>query len=162
MTTPGRDASRELSGLELAREWAKLPPEHLKAALAALEPELKRTHARKMKELDMQQREREAAHEAEERQAERSYRLYMGGLVAGFALCAGMLCGSVIEALHKQEMLAGILAGPTMIGVVALFVLRQRQSGRGQQRPGRASIPGQQPPSAPPVLVPTPEAVEPA
>ncbi|MBD0670936.1 hypothetical protein BU198_09505 [Streptomyces sp. CBMA156] len=84
----------------------------------------------------------------------------MGGLVAGFVLCVGMLCGSVIEALNKQEVLAGILAGPTMIGVVTLFVLRQRHKGRGQQQPGRASIPGQQPPSAPPAPVSTPGPME--
>ncbi|MFJ9691864.1 hypothetical protein [Kitasatospora sp. NPDC101183] len=197
MTTPEHDAGREPSVVEIARQWAKLDSGFLKVATAAVQPELKRVHLERMKELDNKQREREAvreakerqaareakerqalreaherqaareaeerqaAREAQERQAERSHRLYMGGLVAGFVLCAGMLCGSVIEALNKQEVSAGILAGPTMIGVVALFVLRQRHSGSGQQQPDRASVPGQQPPSVPPAPVPTPELVEP-
>ncbi|MFJ4793915.1 hypothetical protein [Kitasatospora purpeofusca] len=145
MTAARRDASRELSGLEIALEWGKLPPEHLSAALKALEPELKRAHEIRMKRLDMEERERSALHEANERQAQRSYRLYMGGLVAGFALCAGMLVGSVVEAIHGQVVLAATMAGPTMLGIASLFVLRQRSASPGQRRQARGvALPGQQ------------------
>lgn len=93
-------------GLENALEWAKLPPEHLRAALRALEPELQRQHL-----------ERGAARQ-------NSYKLSLFGLIAGFLLCAGMLSGSIVVGMHGQTWLAGVLAGPSMIGVIGVFVLR--------------------------------------
>ncbi|MFF8773796.1 hypothetical protein [Kitasatospora sp. NPDC015120] len=154
-----RNAGNELSGLDIALEWGKLPPEHLTAALKALEPELKRAHELRMKRADMEEQERISAREAEERHAQRSYRLYMTGLAAGFTLCAGMLVGSVIEAINGQAVLAVTLAGPTMLGVASLFVLRQRSAGQGRRASGRApAVPGQQ---ASPAVVPNAQPLEP-
>lgn len=134
---------REPSSLEIAMQWAELPAEHLKAALKALEPELARSHAMRMAEQKTAERlELEALRlKAAEEAARRSHTLYFTGLIAGFVLSAGMLVGSVIVGVHGQTALASVLAGPSLIALASLFVLRRTDTSqtRAVERAIRAS-----------------------
>ncbi|MFJ8621397.1 hypothetical protein ACIRD3_00955 [Kitasatospora sp. NPDC093550] len=149
MSTPEESRTRRPTALEIATQWAQLPPEHLRVALEHLELELQREHARetarerhqagldadRMRQEQMTERARIAA---QERREERAHQLYLGGLVAGFVLAAGMLVGSVIVGLDGRQWLAGLLAGPSLIALPVVFVLRR--SDRLGTR-GRAAAP---------------------
>ncbi|MER7585359.1 hypothetical protein [Kitasatospora sp. NPDC097691] len=100
--------------MEIARAWGSLPAKHLERVLNHLEKELVREHEYRM-----------AVHQAQEERGKRLDRLYMAGLVAGFVLCAGMLVGGVLVGMHGPGWLAGVLCGPSLIAVGALFVLRR-------------------------------------
>ncbi|MCS0639393.1 hypothetical protein NX801_27910 [Streptomyces sp. LP05-1] len=127
------------SSLDIAMQWAQLPPEHLKIALKALEPELARQH-----ELRLLQ-ERLAA---EERRERRSHSLYLGGLICGFTLAAAMLTGAVVVGINGLPWLAAMLAGPSVLSLAALFVLRRTDavSARETARAHRAALAAAQPP----------------
>ncbi|MFF7992175.1 hypothetical protein ACFZDG_20550 [Kitasatospora xanthocidica] len=136
MSTPGERRTRRPTALEIATQWAQLPPEHLRVALEHLELELQREHARETARerlqagLDVDRLREEHATErariaAEERKEQHSHQLYLGGLVAGFVLAAGMLVGSVIVGLDGRQWLAGLLAGPSLIALPVVFVLRR-------------------------------------
>lgn len=122
--------SNQPSGLEIAMQWAQLPSEHLQSALKALEPQLRREH-----ELQME-RERAANEisvermrlEARQSDSKRSHLLYLLGLIAGFILAAGMLVGAVIVATDGQAALATLFAGPSLIALVSIFVLRRKDA----------------------------------
>jgi hypothetical protein len=73
--------------LEEAFQWSSLPPEHLRIALTALEPQLAREHEYRMEQLRL-----ETQAEADRR----GHVLYLVGLVAGFAIVVGMLTGAVV------------------------------------------------------------------
>jgi len=112
--TPGSD--RLPTGLEIAQQWAQLPPEHLRVALKALEPQLAREHAYRM---------------AKERFA---HRLLMAGLSMGFGLSLVMLVAAVLVGLQGQSWLAALFSGPSMLTLVGMFVLRKFESPRGGAR----------------------------
>lgn len=124
---------RLASGLEIAVEWSKLPPEVLEAALKALEPELAREHERIMMDKHV------AAAEAT---SVRAHRLYLLGLIAGFMLISGMLTGAVSVGIQGYPWLAALLAGPSMLSLGGLFVLRKIDSGamRAVHRSQTASL----------------------
>ncbi|MFJ6776917.1 hypothetical protein ACIQOV_39185 [Kitasatospora sp. NPDC091257] len=155
MTTPEESRTRRPTALEIATQWARLPPEHLRVALEHLELELRREHAResarerhqaslerertasasvleaaRMREEHVTERARIAA---QDRKDQRAHQLYAGGLAAGFVLAAGMLAGSVIVGLEGRQWLAGLLAGPSLIALPVVFVLRR--SDRPTARP---------------------------
>ncbi|MEU8176471.1 hypothetical protein AB0C14_26670 [Microbispora hainanensis] len=110
--TPGFD--RLPTGLEFAQQWAQLPPEHLRIALKALEPQLAREHAYRM---------------AKERLA---HRLLMTGLIMGFGLSLVMLVAAVLVGLQGQSWLAALFSGPSMVTLVGMFVLRKFEFPRGR------------------------------
>ncbi|MFJ7905952.1 hypothetical protein [Kitasatospora sp. NPDC096204] len=161
MTTPEEGRTRRPTALEIATQWAQLPPEHLRVALEHLELELQREHAResarerhqaalerdraasasaldaaRIREEHVTERARIAAREGKE---QRAHQLYLGGLVAGFVLAAGMLVGSVVVGLADRQWLAGLLAGPSLIALPVVFVLRR--SDRLTARPRVLPIP---------------------
>ncbi|MFF4920022.1 hypothetical protein ACFY4B_05510 [Kitasatospora sp. NPDC001261] len=161
MTTPEEGRLRRPTALEIATQWAQLPPEHLRAALEHLELELQREHTRetarerhrasletvRLKEEHATERVRIAARE---RRDQRAHQLYVGGLVAGFVLAAGMLVGSVLVGLDGRQWLAGLLAGPSLIALPVVFVLRRSDRPTARPRPLLPSsapdqLPGDQP-----------------
>jgi hypothetical protein len=66
-----------------------LPPEHLKAALLRLEPELKRQHEARMEALRIGEAAQNRQLALDEKEAQRDFVLRGGGLLAGFTLAAG-------------------------------------------------------------------------
>lgn len=168
MTTPEERGTRRPTALEIATQWARLPPAHLRVALEHLELELQREHAResarerhqaalerdrtaaasaleaaRMREEHLTERARIAARERGE---QRAHQLYVGGLVAGFVLAAGMLTGSVLVGLDGRQWLAGLLAGPSLIALPVVFVLRRsdRLTARPRMLPSER-LPGDRP-----------------
>ncbi|MFB4284870.1 hypothetical protein ACBJ59_57050 [Nonomuraea sp. MTCD27] len=127
----------QLTGLEIAMQWTKLPPEHLRAALKALEPQLVRDHAYRM-----------ALAEIQERNDERSHRLFMTGLLIGCGVAVAMLVAAVIVGMNGHAWLALAFSGPSMLALVGMFVLRRfdtatlRESRRAQ--PAQPADPLQQ------------------
>ncbi|MEV0990991.1 hypothetical protein [Streptomyces sp. NPDC049949] len=106
--------------MNIAMQWAELPPEHLKIALKAMEPQLARDHELLMEQLRLS---------AQAKSEGRVHHLYMGGLIAGFGVVAGMLSAAVIVGIHGQAWLAAMLAGPSVLSLAGLFVLRKVDSG---------------------------------
>ncbi|WP_405476450.1 hypothetical protein [Streptomyces sp. NBC_00009] len=133
---------RQLNSLDIAMQWAALPPEHLKAALAALEPELARLH-----ELSLLR----ARLEFKEAQDRRTHNLYLGGLIAGFIVVVAMLSGAVIVGINDMPWLAAMLAGPSVLSLAGLFVLRRVDSASAREtgRAHREALAASQPPTAP-------------
>ncbi|MFE1791885.1 hypothetical protein ACFW7J_26420 [Streptomyces sp. NPDC059525] len=126
------------NGLAYALQWSQLPVEHLQIALKAIEPELKREHELRMQqdahvqELQLERLRLESAQQQfaeqlqhEERQAKRSHTLYLMGLFAGFLISGGTLGGAIYVGIHDQPWLASLLAGPTLLALATLFVLRK-------------------------------------
>ncbi|MBT2234777.1 hypothetical protein [Nonomuraea sp. NEAU-A123] len=107
---------RPFTGLEIAMRWAELPPEHLSAALKALNPQLAREHEYRMAELTA---------EAQEKKDLRNHRLQMTGLITGLVLAVGMLVGAVVLGVNDQPWLAGAFMGPSLLVLVKIFVLRE-------------------------------------
>ncbi|MFI6637383.1 hypothetical protein ACIBI7_51610 [Nonomuraea fuscirosea] len=99
-------------GYEIASMWAKLPSDHLSVALAALEPELKREHAYRLATLK----------DAADR---RTHVLHMTGLIAGFGIALAMLGAAVWLGINNQPWLAALMAGPSIIAIIKILVLRR-------------------------------------
>jgi predicted lipid-binding transport protein (Tim44 family) len=112
--SPDPSPNSQVSAFEIALQWANLPPEHLRIALTALEPQLARDHELCVQRLAMQ--------EAKDR---RTHMLYMFGMMAGFILAAAMLGAAVVVGINGQAWLAALLSGPSMIALVTLFILRR-------------------------------------
>jgi hypothetical protein len=119
-----RSTSRELpaepSGFEIASLRGQIPVEHLQAALTALEPQLKREHAYRMRHLDKQ--ELLVA-------ARRKHAIHMAGIVAGFALAVAMLVSAVLLGISGQPWLAALLSGPSILALIQVFVLQKSDPG---------------------------------
>ncbi|MFD0274380.1 hypothetical protein ACFVHB_10800 [Kitasatospora sp. NPDC127111] len=162
MTSPEEKHTRRPTALEIATQWAELPPEHLRIALEHLESELQREHehlmARDRHQAELQKAQAEAAAALEttrqvalQEKEPRAHQLYLVGPVAGFVLAAGMLAGSVIVGLDGRQWLAGLLAGPSLIALPVVFVLRRtdpvlaRAVRRGAVTPGSAPAPDREP-----------------
>ncbi|MCG6494152.1 hypothetical protein [Kitasatospora sp. A2-31] len=84
----------------------------------------------------------------EELRDQRAHRLFSQGLWAGFVLCVLTLGSSVYVGVHGQEALAGVFAGPTLLGMGTLFVLRQqaRPKAPRPRLPRGSAGPVQEPP----------------
>lgn len=95
------------TALEIAKQWSELPPEHLRIALRALEPELAREHEYRMNQLRSQERRSLAA------------------LIAGFALAAALLALAVVVGLKGQVLLTALFAGPSIVAMGRFFILHQ-------------------------------------
>ncbi|KOY59061.1 MULTISPECIES: hypothetical protein [unclassified Streptomyces] len=109
MTDPVNDQSdvRSQTALDFAKQWSQLPPEHLRIALRALEPQLAREHEYRMHQLRIEQRRA------------------LAGLVAGFALSAALLALAVVVGLQGQVVLSALLAGPSIVAMGRFLVTRQ-------------------------------------
>ncbi|MGW2707220.1 hypothetical protein [Streptomyces sp. NPDC001340] len=99
------DDDAELRAMRIARQWAEVPPEHMRIALEALEPSLQRAHAERMERMRLQHAR--------------------FGLSAGFALALVMLTGGVIVGVDGQLWLAGVLTGPSLLALTKVFVLNR-------------------------------------
>jgi len=116
------------AGLEIAVKWGAAlgGPEQLKVALEALEPQLKREHQLRVRQLDMQ---REAAARADERMVclareKRQHTLWMTGLYVGAVISVAML-GASIYVAKDVWWLSIMLCGPSLIAMGKLYVLRR-------------------------------------
>ncbi|MFC9432091.1 hypothetical protein [Streptomyces sp. NPDC056987] len=110
-------------GLDIAREWANLPPDHLEIALKALGPQLERDHEYRMKVIQL---------EYELAGAKQTHTLYLVGLVAGFVISVGMLIGAVIVGSNDQPWLAAMLSGPSVLALTTVFVLRRSDTAQSR------------------------------
>ncbi|MEY6563467.1 hypothetical protein AB8B12_00575 [Streptomyces sp. PGLac3x] len=103
-----------VAALQLADQWSKLPPEHLKIALKTADAELARQH-----ELRMAKQQAAAAAER------RAHVLQISGIVAAVMVCIAMLTGSVITAQQGHFWLSITMCGPSLLALATLFVLRR-------------------------------------
>ena len=110
-------------------QWAELPAEHMKIALTALEPQLRRDHEARTLQLQAEFQLALAEVRARDDAAKRTYRLYLGGLVAGLVVSVAMLTAAVLAGIHNQPWLAAMLSGPSVIALTTLFVLRKNEGG---------------------------------
>ncbi|WP_042389518.1 hypothetical protein [Streptacidiphilus melanogenes] len=120
------------TGLEIATQWAVLPPEHLKAALLRLEPELKRQHEARMEALRISEASHNRQLALDEKEAQQDFLLRGGGLIAGFMLAAGMLAAAVVAVLRNEPWVASAWGSTGMVGVVGAFVPRFRAAAMGK------------------------------
>lgn len=138
------------AGLEIAMKWGAAlgGPEKLEVAFKALEPQLKREHQVRLRQLDNQRAEAERQHTAEQAEAERrrNHTYRMSGLIAGVVLSLSMLVGGVLVA-PDQPWLAAALCGPSLLALAKVFVLQRSDRGdmkgatRASQDAAAASAP---------------------
>jgi hypothetical protein len=142
-------------GLEIAAEWAKLPAEHLKVALKALEPQLVREHEYRMamarESNERRERQDLANLRFEEANARRAHRLHMTGMTSGFLITVSMLSGAVMVGTQGQPWLAAMLSGPSVLALATLFVLRRSDTVQAAavSRFGREALNAAAPPPGP-------------
>lgn len=140
-------------GRYIASQWSSLPPEHLAAAMQAMEPELRRAHRERMARMQLQHDLDARKHQ--ERQQQRQHHRYMAGLVGGGVLSLAMLGGGVYVAADAWW-LAALLCGPSLLAIAKVFVLRRsdpddmRVVGR-TARSSTNTAAQAQPPQPPPV-----------
>lgn len=104
----------ESLGAQIGAQWAVLPPEHLRVALAALEPQLAREHDYRLRQL-----------KAQTEQDQRSDALTRRGQNFGLVIALAMLAAAVVVAFDRMQILAAIFAGPGLLALAKLFVLRK-------------------------------------
>jgi hypothetical protein len=114
MTDTDDREARQRTALELAMEWAELPPEYLQVALAALEPQLVREHEVRLKRLDIVGEK-----------ARQAFRLRAWGLAAGFLTAVAGLAATLVLGLEHQPWLAAVCSGPSIVVLAKVFVLRR-------------------------------------
>ena len=157
LPAPQEDDPLLSAGLKIAMQWGQvLDGDKLKVALKALEPQLKREHEIRMRQLDMQARRQEA----EERKEKRKHTLQMVGMISGAVVGAAMLAAGVYT-VKDAWWLGILLCGPVFVAALKIFVLRRsdksdmdavlgvtklgmREAGQSQQQPP--------PPPPPPVV----------
>ncbi|MGW3117290.1 hypothetical protein ACWDBW_09095 [Streptomyces sp. NPDC001107] len=102
----------------------------MKTALKAVEPQLRREHELAMeKERVAREIQIERMHlEARQADASRTHLLFLLGLIAGFILAAEMLTGAIIVGTHGEAGLAALLAGPSLVTLAGIFVLRRKET----------------------------------
>lgn len=127
-----RDTAERTSvtGIEIATEWAALPPEHLAMALKALNPQLEREHKARIEQM------RISAQGAKEM---REFKFQIYSLCAGLIISLVMLGAAIYVATNDQPWLALAFSGPSLLALAKIFVLRRsdaddmRAVTRGQQ-----------------------------
>ncbi|WP_316759963.1 hypothetical protein [Streptomyces herbicida] len=108
-----------MTGIEIATEWAKLPPEHLQVALKALNPQLEREHLARIEQMRIS---------AQNTQCLRQFRIQVYSLWAGFFLSLVMLGAAVFVGVNNQPWLALGFSGPSLLALTKIFVLRRSDS----------------------------------
>ncbi|WP_210593783.1 hypothetical protein [Streptomyces sp. GESEQ-35] len=109
MTDLRPDESADARALQFAREWAQLPPAHLRAALRALEPQMERDH-------ELAKMERKNRHV-----------LNIMGLISGFILAICSLGGAIYFGVRGQLWGTAVLTGPSILVMIRVFVLRKTE-----------------------------------
>ncbi|MFJ6558133.1 hypothetical protein ACIQNT_38835 [Streptomyces luteogriseus] len=152
---PREDDPLLSAGMKIAMQWGHvLDADKLKVALEALEPQLKREHQLRVKQLDLQARRQDA----EERKEKRRHALQMTGLVAGAVVGVAMLAAGVYT-VKDAWWLGVLLCGPVFVAALKIFVLRRSDKSDvdavlsamklGMREAGQS----QQPPPPPPPVV---------
>ncbi|WP_328934944.1 MULTISPECIES: hypothetical protein [unclassified Streptomyces] len=124
-----------LAGLEIAMKWGAAlgGPEQLKIAFEALEPQLKREHQIRLRQLDMQRAATARAEENARATAERMVRLArekrqhafrMTGLYVSAAISVTMLAAGIYVA-KDMWLLSILLWGPSLLAMGKLYLLRR-------------------------------------
>ncbi|WP_078971360.1 hypothetical protein [Streptomyces chattanoogensis] len=133
---PGPNSDPVVSaGIEIAMKWGAAlgGPEQLKVALEALEPQLKREHQIRLRQLELQRESTQRAAAAATRAAERKNReirerrqhaFQMTSLYAGAVVSVAML-GAGVYIAKEVWWLATLLCGPSLIALAKIFVLRR-------------------------------------
>nr|QIZ02078.1 hypothetical protein HEP87_42935 [Streptomyces sp. S1D4-11] len=142
------------AGMQIAMQWRELGAEQLKAALQALEPELRRDHRALMLRLEMERDAEQRGHE--ERREQRAHRRQMTEVVVGAVLALAML-GAGVYVAPDSPWLATLLCGPSLLALIKVFVLRRSDPDDMNQvaRAARSSTnaAGQAPPPQPPSVM---------
>ncbi|MEU0726208.1 hypothetical protein [Streptomyces sp. NPDC006140] len=142
------------AALQVAMQWKELDAAHLAAAMAAMEPSLRREHRERMVRLEMQ---REAAQQKQvEWQQQRAHRRHVTELVVGAVVALAML-GSGVYVAPESWWLSTLLCGPSLLALVKIFVLRRSDPGdmaavAGATRTSTNAAGQAQPPQPPPVV----------
>ncbi|MEV5089892.1 hypothetical protein AB0N18_18595 [Streptomyces griseoincarnatus] len=153
---PQEDDPLLSAGLKIAMQWGQaLDADKLKVALEALEPQLKREHQLRVKQLELQKQR----HQAEERKEKRRHVLHMAGLVVGMVIAIAML-GAGVYTVKDAWWLGVLLCGPVLLGALKIFVLRRSDKADMDAALGAAKLgineagqSQQQPPPPPPPAV---------
>ncbi|GAA3631953.1 hypothetical protein [Streptomyces iranensis] len=158
-------------GLAIAAQWGEaLGAEKLEIALKALEPQLKREHQARMKQLDNERalaaQQHAAAEAAASRAAEvekaaggraardaerrRNHVYRMSGLISGVVLSLALLGAGVVVA-PTQPWLSACLCGPSLLALAKIFVLRRSDAEdiRASERAAREAATAVAPPRPP-------------
>ncbi|MGZ9931196.1 hypothetical protein ACXNSR_15040 [Streptomyces sp. NC-S4] len=124
---PREDDPLLSAGLEIAMKWGQAlgGPEQLQIALAALEPQLKREHQIRTKQLDIQVKK--AERQAREMREARNHHFRMASLIVGAVLSISMLAGGVYVA-KDAWWLASLLCGPSLISMAVIIILRRHDN----------------------------------
>lgn len=117
----GKDAVLS-AGARIAMQWQHLGADQLGAALRAMEPELRREHRERLRQLDIQQEA--AQQQLVERQQQRVHRRQLAELIIGAILALTMLGGGVYVA-PESWWLSTLLCGPSLLALAKIFVLRR-------------------------------------
>ncbi|GLX19673.1 hypothetical protein [Streptomyces lavendulae] len=141
------------AGLEIAMRWGAAlgGPEQLKIAFDALEPQLKREHQIKLKQMEMLAKAAERS--AREKREGRNHAFRMTGVIVGAVISTAML-GAGVYVAKDVWWLSTLLCGPSLIALVKIFVLRRsdpddvRLLGRAARGASNAAAQAQ-PPSGP-------------
>ncbi|MGW9029137.1 hypothetical protein ACWGQ5_34410 [Streptomyces sp. NPDC055722] len=116
------------AGLEIAMKWGAAlgGPEQLKVAFEALEPQLKREHQIRLKQLEAQKHaaERKARAEREIRQ----HKFRVTSLIVGAIMSVAML-GAGVYVAKDVWWLAMVLCGPSLIAILKIIVLWRSDPG---------------------------------
>ncbi|MFD5570456.1 hypothetical protein [Streptomyces cadmiisoli] len=107
-------------GKLIAAQWSELGPEHLAAALQAMEPELRRGHRERMARMQLQHDADARVHE--ERSQQRRHRRRMAELTVGAVLALAMLGGGVYV---QSWWLSPLLCGPSLLALAKVVFLRK-------------------------------------
>ncbi|MFF4140814.1 hypothetical protein ACFY0A_05355 [Streptomyces sp. NPDC001698] len=99
--------AEESLALQFARQWSTLPAPHLKAALSFLAPQMERAHQERL----MAEKLR--------------HRREMTGLIAGILISLLSIGGCIFFGIRENYWAAGILAGPTLVNTLTIFVLKK-------------------------------------
>ncbi|MET9894397.1 hypothetical protein ABZZ47_30095 [Streptomyces sp. NPDC006465] len=112
------------AGLSIAMKWGQAlgDPQQLKVAMAGLEPQLKREHEIRMRQLGLQ--ERKAEREAQASREVRQHRLRLTSLIVGAVTSIAML-GAGVYVAKDAWWLATLLCGPSLISMAAIIILRR-------------------------------------
>lgn len=159
------------AGLGIAAQWGEvLGAEKLEIALKAMEPQLKREHQLRIKQLDNQryraeqeaagrgaERERAAAlakaegeRAARDAEKHRNHVFRMSGLITGAVLALSLL-GAGVAVAPSQPWLAAGLCGPSLLAVLKIVVLRRSDAGdvKATERTVRQAAASPTPPLGP-------------
>ncbi|MFI1535525.1 hypothetical protein [Streptomyces anandii] len=121
---PRGDDPLVTAGLEIAMKWGAAlgGPEQLKVALGALEPQLKREHQLRLKEIEA--RRQDAERRARVQRELLQHRFKMASLIIGSLMSVAML-GAGVYVAPRVWWLAMLLCGPSLIAVMKIVVLRR-------------------------------------